>query len=121
MNKMKRENNTDEKKRQNSLKKNLKYAKEVSTPKKKMLTIEKMMKKKQIDEKGDEKKNVMNMVKKFENVGAKFRNKVDGRDEFESIQDIESKYDEKIRVMEYGSQTNDEKELKRTSKVKKQN
>ena len=123
---MERENTTDEKKKrvryQDSLKKNLKYAKEVITPKKKMLTIEKMMKRKQNDEKEDENKTVMNMVKKFENAGAIVRNKVGGRDRLETKNDIEAQYDdEKTVEIEYGSQTNDEKEPKRTFKVKKRN
>ena len=117
MNKMKKENNTEEKKRgknPDSLKKNLKYAKEVSTPKKKILTIEKMMKRQQNNEKEDEKNKVMKMIEKFENIGAKVRNKVDCREKEVTLDHNESMYDEKKVEIEYGSQTKDEKELKRT-------
>ena len=121
MNKMKNENSSEEKKRgrnPDSLKKNLKYAKEVRTPKKKILTIEKMMKRQQNNEKEDENNKVMKMIEKFENIGAKVRNKVDCREKEVTLDNIESMYDEKTVEIEYGSQIIDENELKRTFEVK---
>ena len=72
------------------------------------------MKRQQNNEKEDKNNKVMKMIEKFENIGAKVRNKGDCREKEVTLDNNESIYDEKKVEIEYGSQTKDEKELKRT-------